>query len=49
MAYKLSLTTVTRRQRIGESLSGNCVEISSPDGAVADNEVVVGGTTWSEC
>ena len=47
MAYKLSFGDGDADTAFWERLSGYCVEITSPDGAGADYEVV-GGTTWNE-
>ena len=47
MAYKLSFGDGDADAAFWERLSGYCVQITSPDGAAADYEVV-GGTTWNE-
>jgi hypothetical protein len=47
MAYKLSFGDGEADCAFWEKLSSYCVEITSPDGAGGDYEVV-GGTTWNE-
>jgi hypothetical protein len=47
MAYKLSFGDGDADAAFWERLSGYCVQITSPDGAGADYEVV-GGTTWND-
>ena len=47
MAYKLSFGDGDADAAFWERLSGYCVQITSPDGAAADYEVV-GGTTWKK-
>ena len=47
MAYQLSFGDGDADAAFWERLSRYCVQITSPDGAATDYEVV-GGTTWNE-